>query len=112
MYRVICSEPLLDAAGQPSQRPRPGGGVAVKSMDLIGSYPSASDAKARANEVLGARLSGYPGALPKHVTAVDEGEGAMGAIVTFSRNSTPIVPLIVMVTYDSGVMLDHQGNEM
>lgn len=112
VYKVISSEPFLDSGGQPSQSPRPGGGMCVKDMQLIGSYVSAAAAKARANELLDARMSDYSVALPKHVTAVDEGEGAMGVIITFSRNSIPIVPFIVMVSYDSGVMLDTQGNEM
>lgn len=73
---------------------------------------SAADAKARANELLDARVSDYPLALPKHVTAVNKEEGTMGVIITFSRNSIPIVPFIVMVSYESGVMMDSHGNEM
>lgn len=112
VYRVISSEPFLDAAGQPSQSSRPGGGMCVEDMQLIGSYVSAATAKARANEVLDARMSDHPVALPKHVTAVDEGQDAMGVIITFSGNSTPVVSFIVMVSYDSGIMLDLEGNEM
>lgn len=112
VYRVISSEPFLNAAGQPSQSPRPGGGMCVEDMQLIGSYVSAAAAKARANQVLDARMSDHPVALPKHVTAVDKGPGAMGVLVTFSGNSTPVVSFIVMVSYDSGVMLDLDGNEM
>lgn len=112
VYKVISSEPLLGAAGLPSQSPRPGGGVAVRDMQVVGSYVSAADARARANEVLNERMSDYPGALPKHVTAVNKGQDAMGVIITFPRNSTPTVPFVVMVSYDSGVMLDPHGNPM
>ncbi|KAL2286492.1 hypothetical protein FJTKL_06855 [Diaporthe vaccinii] len=112
VYRVISSEPFLDAAGQPSQPPRPSGGMCVEDMQLIGSYVSAATAKARANEVLAARMSDHPVALPKHVTAVHEGQDAMGVIIPFSGNSTPVVSFIVMVSYDSGIMLDLEENEM
>lgn len=37
VYKVISSEPFLDAAGQPSQSPRPGGGMCVEDMELVGS---------------------------------------------------------------------------
>lgn len=86
--------------------------MAVGDMQVVGSYVSAADAKARANEVLNERMTDYPGALPKHVTAVDKGQDAMGVIITFPRNSTPTVPFVVMVSYDSGVMLDPRGNPM
>lgn len=105
VYKVISSEPLLSAAGLPSQSPRPGFGVAVRDMQVVGSYLSAADARARANEVLNERMPDYPGALRKHITAVNKGQDAMGVIITFPRNSTPIVPFVVMVSYDSGVML-------
>ncbi|KAK7702358.1 hypothetical protein SLS64_009650 [Diaporthe eres] len=112
VHRVISSEPFLDAAGQPAQSPRPAGGMCVEDMQLIGSYVSAAAAKARVNQALDARMSDHPVALPKHVAAVDEGQGAMGVIITCSGNSTPVVSFIVMVSYDSGVMLDLDGNEM
>lgn len=112
VYKVISSEPFLDAGGQPSQLPRPGGGMCLKDMQLVGSYVCAAAAKAKANELLDARMSDYPLALPKHVTAVEEGEGAMGVIINFGRNSIPVVPFILMVSYDSGVMMDSSGNEM
>lgn len=112
LYKVISAEPFLDAAGQFSQSPRRGGGICVEDMQLVGSYVSAADARARANRELVARLVRYPAAFPKLVTAVEEGRDAMGIIIAFEGGSTPTVPFVVMVSYDSGVMLDSRGDEM
>lgn len=112
VYKVISVEPFLDAAGQFAQSPRPGGGMCVEDMQLVGRYVSAADARARANEVLDEELARYPAAFPKRVAAVEEGGDAMGVIVAFEGGSAPTVPFVVMVSYDSGVMLDSRGNEM
>lgn len=113
VYRVVSGEPVIDAAGQVSQSPRPGGGMCVEDMQIVGSYVSAADARARANEVLDERLRDYHGAaFPKHIGAIADGGHSMGVIITFEGGSTPKVPFVVIVSYDSGVMLDAQGNEM
>lgn len=112
VYKVISAEPFLDPAGHFSQSPRPGGGMCVEDMQIVGSFVSAAAARARANEVLDERLAHYPAAFPKHVAAVEEGGDAMGVIVAFSGGSAPTVPFVVMVSYDSGVMLDSRGNEI
>lgn len=112
LYKVISAEPFLDAAGHFSQSLRRGGGICVEDMQLVGSYVSPADARARANRELVARLVRYPAAFPKLVTAVEEGRDAMGIIIAFEGGSAPTVPFVVMVSYDSGVMLDSRGNEM
>lgn len=113
VYRVVSSEPVTDAAGQFSQSPRPGGGMCAEDMQIVGSYVSAADARARANEVLDERLCDYHGAaFPKHIGAIEEGGQSMGVIIAFEGGSTPKVPFVVIVSYDCGVMLDAQGNEM
>ncbi|KAG8161181.1 hypothetical protein KVR01_009445 [Diaporthe batatas] len=104
VYRVSKAEPLLHEAGRPPESPRPGGGMCVEDLQVVGSYVSAADARARANEVLDEWLSAHPGVLafPKHIGSVKEGGSVMGAVIVFIENSSPKIVLSVVVTFDSG----------
>lgn len=55
-------------------------------------------------------MSDHPGlALPK---PMEDGGDGMGVIIAFSGNSSPKVSLVVNVSFDSGAMMDPDGNEV
>lgn len=99
VYRVTVAEPLLDEAGKPSTRPC--GGACVEDLQVVGSYVSAADAKARANEVLDEWVSDHRGvipAFPKKIASVEAGGSAKGVVMAFEDNSSPRIVLSVVVT--------------
>ena len=99
VWNVVVSEPLLTAAGEP--QPGAFDGVAMKSVDVHGSYFTKPAAMAAARKVLDDLLRRSPGCTIRDVSSTSDNTFMHGAIIG-PRNRS--MEWIVHVRYDSGTV--------